>query len=80
MHRRNFLRAGAASFKRMFEAHVVIFHHWAWNKIHLEMHKPEQRIFSSTACITGTWTRTSMWCSPWLTMFLERAFGPTKLI
>jgi len=21
-------------------------HHWLWNKIHLEMHKPEQRIFS----------------------------------
>ena len=26
---------------------VVVFHHWAWNQIHLEMHKPEQRIFSS---------------------------------
>jgi hypothetical protein len=26
----------------------MTFHHWAWNKIHLEMHKPEQRIF-------GTW-------------------------
>lgn len=25
---------------------VVVFHHWAWNKIHLEMHKPEQRGFS----------------------------------
>jgi hypothetical protein len=25
---------------------VATFHHWAWNKIHLEMHKPEQRIFS----------------------------------
>jgi hypothetical protein len=25
---------------------VMTFHHWAWNKIHLEMHKPEQRIFS----------------------------------
>jgi len=24
----------------------MIFHHWAWNKIHLEMHKPEQRVFS----------------------------------
>ena len=24
---------------------VMIFHHW-WNKIHLEMHKPEQRMFS----------------------------------
>jgi len=103
MHRRNFLSARAASFKRMFESHalvhhkhyaeifsdapvprwedreirltvckapikampfaliialvswygavvfvaVMIFHHWAWNKIHLEMHKPEQRIFSS---------------------------------
>ena len=26
---------------------VIIFHHWAWNKIHLEMHKPEKRIFST---------------------------------
>jgi hypothetical protein len=26
---------------------VVIFHHWAWNRIHLEMHKPEQRVFST---------------------------------
>ena len=25
---------------------VVVFHHWAWNKIHLEMHKPEQKGFS----------------------------------
>lgn len=25
---------------------VVTFHHWAWNKIHLEMHKPEQKKFS----------------------------------
>jgi hypothetical protein len=25
---------------------VVCLHHWAWNKIHLEMHKPEQRLFS----------------------------------
>ena len=25
----------------------MIFHHWAWNKIHLEMHKPEQRVFST---------------------------------
>ena len=25
---------------------VVTFHHWAWNKIHLEMHKPEGRGFS----------------------------------
>lgn len=103
MHRRNFLSARTASFKRMFEAHalvhhrhytaifsdepvapgedreirltvrkapikaipfaavialvswqgavvfvgVMIFHHWAWNKLHLEMHKPEQRVFST---------------------------------
>ncbi|HXK24282.1 MAG TPA: hypothetical protein VMS55_16560 [Myxococcota bacterium] len=103
MHRRSFLAARTASFKRMFEAHVLIhhkhyseifsdepvapgedreirltvrkapikalpfaavialvswegaasfvavmvFHHWAWNKIHLEMHKPEQRAFSN---------------------------------
>ena len=26
---------------------VMIFHHWAWNKIHLEMHKPEHRVFST---------------------------------
>ena len=25
---------------------VVCLHHWVWNKIHLEMHKPEQRLFS----------------------------------
>ena len=25
---------------------VVTFHHWAWNKIHLEMHKPEGKSFS----------------------------------
>jgi hypothetical protein len=30
----------------MFVA-VMTFHHWAWNKIHLEMHKPEQRSFSA---------------------------------
>jgi len=33
---------GAATFVA-----VMIFHHWAWNKIHLEMHKPEQRVFST---------------------------------
>jgi hemerythrin-like domain-containing protein len=33
---------GAAAFVA-----VMIFHHWAWNKIHLEMHKPEQRVFST---------------------------------
>jgi hypothetical protein len=93
MHRKNFLSARTASFKRVFESHalvhhrhyaetfsdepvapgedeeirltvrkapikaapfagpialaVVVFHHWAWNKIHLEMHKPEQRVFST---------------------------------
>lgn len=26
---------------------TATLHHWVWNKIHLEMHKPEQRIFSS---------------------------------
>lgn len=25
---------------------TVYFHHWVWNKIHLEMHKPERRGFS----------------------------------
>jgi hypothetical protein len=25
---------------------TAMFHHWAWNKIHLEMHKPEERGFS----------------------------------
>jgi len=29
----------------MFMA-VMTLHHWIWNKIHLEMHKPEQRPFS----------------------------------
>jgi len=103
MHRKNFLSARTASFKRIFEAHalvhhrhyaeifsdepvgrgedkeirltvrkapikalpfaalialvswpgaaifvaVMIFHHWAWNKLHLEMHKPERRVFST---------------------------------
>lgn len=103
MHRRNFLAARTASYRRMFEAHALVhhkhyaeifsdepvapgedkeirltvrkapikampfaalialvpwqgaavfvvvmtFHHWAWNKIHLEMHKPEQRAFST---------------------------------
>ena len=26
---------------------AMTFHHWAWNKIHLEMHKPEHRGFST---------------------------------
>jgi hypothetical protein len=26
---------------------TVTFHHWVWNQIHLEMHKPEQRPFST---------------------------------
>jgi hypothetical protein len=26
---------------------VMTFHHWAWNTIHLEMHKPEGRVFST---------------------------------
>ena len=25
---------------------VACLHHWVWSQIHLEMHKPEQRIFS----------------------------------
>lgn len=25
---------------------TAVFHHWVWNNIHLEMHKPEHRIFS----------------------------------
>src|SRR2546426_2010477 len=33
-----------------------------------------------TACITDTRTRISMLCSLWLIMFLELAFGPTKVI
>ncbi|MDT7042865.1 hypothetical protein [Candidatus Nitronereus thalassa] len=32
---------GAAIFIATF-----VFHHWVWNNIHLEMHKPEQRAFS----------------------------------
>ena len=103
MHRKNFLSARTASYKRVFEAHAIlhhghyskifsdepvppgedkeirltvrkapikalpfaalialvswlgaavfvaamVFHHWAWNKIHLEMHKPERRVFSA---------------------------------
>jgi hypothetical protein len=103
MHRKNFLSAHTASFKRVFEAHALvhhthyaeifsdepvargedkeirltvrkapikalpiaalialvswqgaavfvaamIFHHWAWNKLHMEMHKPEQRGLST---------------------------------
>jgi len=104
MHRRNFLSARDAGFKRVFEAHAIVhhtqhytakmfsdepvapgedkeirltvrkapikalpvaailaliswqgalcfiavmtFHHWVWNKIHLEMHKPEKKPFS----------------------------------
>jgi hypothetical protein len=146
MHRRNFLAARTASYKRMFEAHALVhhkdyaeilsdapvapgedkeirltvrkapnkaipyaacialvswqgavvfvavmtFHHWAWNKLHLEMHKPEQRVLAPgrsisswrdiIACITDTWTGTSTLCFPWLTMFLELAFEPTKAI
>lgn len=26
---------------------TTVLHHWIWNKIHLEMHKPEQRGFSN---------------------------------
>ena len=26
---------------------VVTAHHWIWNKVHLEMHKPENRVFST---------------------------------
>jgi hypothetical protein len=26
---------------------TVVMHHWVWNKIHLEMHKPEHRGFSN---------------------------------
>ena len=32
----------------MFVA-VMTFHHWTWNKLHLEMHKPQQRLFSTWA-------------------------------
>ena len=49
---------------------VVCLHHFIWNQIHMEMHKPEKRFFSHWApykflpgtitCITGTQTRTSM--------------------
>jgi Fatty acid hydroxylase superfamily len=28
---------------------VMVMHHWTWNQIHLEMHKPSQRIFTSWA-------------------------------
>jgi hypothetical protein len=26
---------------------ALCFHHWAWNMIHLEMHKPQQKVFST---------------------------------
>ena len=26
---------------------ALCFHHWVWNTIHLEMHKPEQKVFST---------------------------------
>ena len=26
---------------------AMCFHHWMWNTIHLEMHKPQQRVFST---------------------------------
>jgi hypothetical protein len=26
---------------------TMVLHHWVWNKVHLEMHKPEQRLFSN---------------------------------
>ncbi len=26
---------------------TACFHHWVWNQIHLEMHKPEHRLFSN---------------------------------
>ena len=26
---------------------AMMFHHWTWTKIHLEMHKPGRRIFSA---------------------------------
>ena len=26
---------------------AMCFHHWMWNTIHLEMHKPEQKVFST---------------------------------
>jgi hypothetical protein len=26
---------------------TVVLHHWVWNKVHLEMHKPEGRSFSN---------------------------------
>jgi Fatty acid hydroxylase superfamily len=28
---------------------VATMHHWLWNKVHLEMHKPEQKVFSNWA-------------------------------
>lgn len=36
-----FSLVGAAVF-----AFTITLHHWIWNQIHLEMHKPERRIFS----------------------------------
>ncbi len=34
---------------------VITFHHWAWNKIHLEMHKPEDRGFSKWPIYKFLW-------------------------
>src|SRR6267378_2010173 len=144
MHRRSFLSARTASFKRVFEAHALVHHrHHAEifsdepvargedKEIRLTVRKapikallfavlitfvswhgqlsswplsffitgrgtkfiwrctsrsrgssaPGRSIgfwHDITACITDTWTGTSMLCSLWLTMFLELAFGPTK--
>src|SRR6266511_2375210 len=50
MHRTSFLSAHTAFVSWQGAAVFVaamIFHHWAWNQIHLEMHKPEQRVFST---------------------------------
>jgi hypothetical protein len=59
---------------------VMTFHHWAWNKVHLEMHKPKQRVFSTWRiykflarhhCLHHRhMDRTSMLCFLSLIMFL----------
>lgn len=34
---------------------VVVYHHWVWNKIHLEMHKPEDKFFSKWPLYKFVW-------------------------
>ena len=65
---------------------VVCLHHFIWNQIHMEMHKPEKRFFSHWStykflaryitCITDIQTRTSMLFYRLQTLFSEHTFVP----